>query len=388
MKQILPSASLPRSGPPARRKLILFKIVAMLLGLSVAVLLAEVVLRVAFPRRLASASNERDLFCVFDPELGRVPKPDFSAVHQSYGFSVIVRQTGFGLRGPEDLRVEKQPGRRRVLVLGDSYVWGFGVNQSELFSEPEVHQSADELLNFGVSGYGTDQELLYYLRRGTNFGVDEVVLAFTPYNDIENNLAAEQYGYAKPYFTLADRLTLHRDHVRPRPLQGRLNQFRLRSRVWNLIDEGVRSMENSVARSRGVGGVAAARAVILRPEDVTARDRAGVELTLAILLRLRDEVKARGAEFSVIFIPYKPHVRSGAESNHPLVPLIAAGLARAGVNYREPYPEFVKAEQGGVPMYNSLDNHFSPAGHALFAQFLTRTGRAAAALNTYGAPAR
>lgn len=388
MKQNLPTASLPRSGPLSRSKLILFKMVALLLGLLVAVLLAEVVLRVAFPRRLASAGNERDFFCVFDPELGWMPKTNFSALHQSYGFSVVVRQNGFGLRGPDELRVEKQPGRRRVLVLGDSYVWGYGVNQSELFSEPEVHKSPDELLNFGVSGYGTDQELLYYLRRGTNFGVDEVVLALTPYNDIENNLAAEQYGYAKPYFTLADGLTLHRDHVRPRRLQGGLNQFRLRSRVWNLIDEGVRSIENSVARSRGAGGAAAARALILSPEDVTARDRAGVELTLAILLRLRDEVKARGAEFSVIFIPYKPHVLSGTESNHPLVPLIAAGLARAGVNYREPYPEFVKAEQGGVPMYNNLDNHFSPAGHALFAQFLTRTGRAAAALNTYAAPAR
>ena len=50
---------------------------------------------------------------------------------------------------------------------------------------------------------------------GTRFIADEVIVALTPYNDIANNLAAKQYGYPKPYFTLENaQLVLHNDHIR------------------------------------------------------------------------------------------------------------------------------------------------------------------------------
>ena len=51
-------------------------------------------------------------------------------------------------------------------------------------------------INCGVSGYGTDQEYLFYLREGQKFDVDQVVLAFTLYNDVENNLNSKQYHIA------------------------------------------------------------------------------------------------------------------------------------------------------------------------------------------------
>jgi len=81
-----------------------------------------------------------------------------------------------------------------------------------------------------------------------------------------------------------------------------------------------------------------------------------------------------------------PHVEKHLPYNHPLVPLIAAGLTREGVSYREPYPAFLKAAIAGGHLFNKNDRHFSAAGHALFAKFLTDTEVALAAVDYYKQP--
>ncbi len=273
------------------------------------------------------------------------------------------------------MQLKKTPGRKRVLVLGDSYIWGYGASQEKLFSAPEVHGANEEILNFGVSGYGTDQEYLFYLREGEKFDVDQVVLAFTPYNDVENNLAPTQYTYLKPYFTLnGGELTLHNDHVRYNRVDTFLRFLNQESRVWNLGGQGFDGLIKLIRRTPKH----------LEPNVVVSEnDRAGIELTLAILKKLKEAVAARHAEFSVIFIPYKPRVEAHLAGNHPFVPLIAAGLTQMGVGYREPYPEFLKSAMAGVDPFNAHDNHFSAAGHALFAKFLTDSELARASIDYY-----
>ena len=113
------------------------------------------------------------------------------------------------------MRKERLPTQQRTLVLGDSYVWDYGVDQDKVFTEPAVHGSEMELINFGVSGYGTDQAYLPYQREGIAFDVDEVVLVFTPYNEVENNLSSRQYDHDKSYFTLKHQeLELPTEHLR------------------------------------------------------------------------------------------------------------------------------------------------------------------------------
>lgn len=358
----------------------------MVVGLVVPVLIAEAALRLFSPGYLSSGREERELFCRFDREIGWVPLENVTAIHARSNWSVLVHQNQYGLRGPDDMNLTRSRSRKRVLVLGDSYVWGYGAPQDEIFSDPRVHGSNVEVLNLGVSGYGTDQQYLLYLRTGTKFTVDEVVVALTPYNDIENNLEPEQYGYLKPFFTLArGALSLHTEHVRERKDKDKdrtvsawLHQH---SRVWNVLGEGI-TRAKLLLRSNAKG-TAKARATVLKKEDVTERDREGVELTIAILQRLRDAVVAHKAKFSVIFIPYKRHLDNLLPANHPLVPMLAAGLTRAGIRYLEPYPEFLKAAQAGAHLFNDPDNHFGHEGHALFAKFVVGTDLARAAENYY-----
>ncbi len=350
-------------------KAILFRLAAVLISFAIVALLVEVALRLLAPH-LGVAVNEKSRFYRFDHELGWAPIENITWGEKGDDF---VHQNQFGLRGPDDMQLKRTSGEKRTLVLGDSYVWGVGVSQEELFTTAEVHGTNEELINCGVSGYGTDQEYLFYLLRGQKFDVDQVVVAFTLYNDVENNLAPKQYSYLKPYFTLnGDQLVLHDDHVRYSIVDNLRRNLKRDYRVWNLADQGVGSIKRLLRKQQ-------------KQSDVVAykTNRKGIELTLAILKKLKEAVEARHAEFYVVFVPYKPHVEDHLPRNHPFAPLIAAGLTQMGVSYREPYPEFLKSAIAGVELFNVGDNHFNAAGHALFAKFVTDTDLARASTDYY-----
>jgi hypothetical protein len=354
-------------------KPILFRFAAVLISFVIVALLGEVTLRL-FARRLGRAVDEKSRFCRFDHDLGWAPLENVTYEEKDNRYRV--HQNQFGLRAPDDIQLKKTSGRKRILVLGDSYVWGVGASQEELFTTPEVYGTNDEVINCGISGYGTDQEYLFYLREGQKFDVDQVVLAFTLYNDVENNLNSKQYSYLKPYFTLnGGQLVLHNDHVRYSAVDAFFRNLNRESRVWNLAHQGFQGLIDTVLRKQKKHSET--------DVVVSDADRRGIELTLAILNKLKEAVEARHAEFSVVFIPYKPRVENHLPGNHPFAPLLAAGLTQMGVSYREPYPEFLKSAIAGVDPFNVGDNHFNAAGHALFAKFVTDTELARASTDYY-----
>src|SRR6266480_785019 len=232
-------------------KAVLFRFVAIVFGFLIAALLGELALRLIIPSRLARGRHEHSFFCRFDRQIGWVPLENVTGVHNAKRVTSVVHQNQYGMRGPDDIQLNKTSDKKRVLVIGDSYVWGFGADQSKLFSAPEVHGTDEEILNFGVSGYGTDQEYLFYLLKGEKFDVDQVVLAFTPYNDVANNLASKQYSYLKPYFTLnKGELVLHNDHVRNSRVRNFIRRFDRECRVWNLVGDGLQGFANTLRPKR------------------------------------------------------------------------------------------------------------------------------------------
>jgi hypothetical protein len=338
-------------------------------------LFAELALRTLVPGG-GKPLSERRIFCRFDQELGWAPLESVTQADKENQF--FVHQNQFGLRAPDDIQLKRTSTRKRVLVLGDSYVWGLGASQNELFTNRSVYRTDDELINCGVSGYGTDQEYLFYLRVGQRFDVDQVVLVFTPHNDVANNLASKQYSYLKPYFTLNNgELILHADHVRNNPVRNLIRRVDRECRVWNVVTKGLQGLGHAIVPKKEKLKDAQ------RNFLVSDADRAGIELTLALIKKLKEAVAARGAELYVVFIPFNKRIDKNLPDNHPFVPLIASGLTQMGVSYREPYPEFLKAAMAGEKLFHPPDNHFSAAGHALFAKFVTDTELARASTDYY-----
>ena len=294
---------------------------ALLLAVTILSLLAlEGILRVGFADRFHVRSEARNLVYDFDPELGWFPEPG-SERTMTGSRSFHVQHNSRGFRDPE-------PGpktRPRLAVLGDSYVWGFDAEAEERFTTRlQERMPGWEVLNLGVSGYGTDQALLLLEEHIDFYEPDVVFLVFTEQNDRIDNTHNRVYEhYYKPYFIEAAGEFELRGTPVPTPLPYLQRQYPWLSKstlATALVDAWIR----------------------IRNPAVEVPDRSE-QLVVAV----RDLAHARGAGFAF-----------GIEGQHPDWPW--ADLARehripaVHLNTPHRYPEF-----GG---------HWTPEGHEIVAE--------------------
>ncbi len=83
---------------------------------------------------------------------------------------------------------QRQPGRIRIAVLGDSFTEGYSVGDEETFTRrlETMFGNDVEVLNFGLIGIGTVQEEILFDHVVRHYSPDIVVLAFYS-NDVMNN---------------------------------------------------------------------------------------------------------------------------------------------------------------------------------------------------------
>ncbi len=191
------------------------RLALILLSIGFSLVLIEIALRLFFPQPLGPVQ-----FAV-DPDLGFIPVPKQSAVRTLPGvYAYRYSNNSMGLRGPE-IQAKTKP---RILVLGDSFTYGIGVNDDETFCS--ILQSLlpeNEIINAGNGGKGTDYALKFYRTKGKQLAPDVVILVFCG-NDFTDNqlnvyyspdLTPKVLNQQKPFitrFALYDWLITH-SHV-------------------------------------------------------------------------------------------------------------------------------------------------------------------------------
>jgi hypothetical protein len=166
-------------------------------------------------------SPERDRFWKYDSLFGWAHKPGQEGIFETPQFRTHVRINDKGLRDRSH-SYEGQNDGQRILVLGDSFAWGYGVEESERFSQI-LEKSLDvEVVNAGVSGYSTDQELLWYKNEGIKYDTDLVILVIAG-NDVgDNEQPLVSTIYYKPKFVIENgQLILTNYPVPKTSLQGK-----------------------------------------------------------------------------------------------------------------------------------------------------------------------
>lgn len=104
----------------------------------------------------------------------------------------VINEQGF--RDTEDYRYEKPDGLFRIISLGDSHTQGYEVRQNKTFSEIleralRARGVDAEVLNTGVSGFSTAEQLAFLEAEGIKYRPDAVVLGFYA-NDFDDNVKA------------------------------------------------------------------------------------------------------------------------------------------------------------------------------------------------------
>lgn len=155
-----------------------------------------------------------------DPTTGWSLQPNATGrwFNPVYEYDIAVTINDRGLRSPDEVGYERADDTLRILVLGDSYVEALQVPLEETFPQRLarlLQANADarddgrtiEVINAGVSGWGTDQQLLWLQHEGVNYQPDVVLLAVYPGNDFMNNSLPLEFAnmgsVRKPFFELA-----------------------------------------------------------------------------------------------------------------------------------------------------------------------------------------
>jgi hypothetical protein len=261
-------------------------------------------------------------FYRIDPQLGGSLLPGAEGWWTREGRAHI-RINADGMRDREHA-LAKPPDTLRIAVLGDSYAEAFQVPAEEAFWSvlerelapcPALAERRVEVLNFGVAGYGTAQELLMLRERAWRYEPDVVVLAFVTGNDVRNNSRELQGSSGRPYFALEQGELVLDDRFarkfevrwRSHALGRAFDEVLLRSKLFTLVGAARGALrQRAEARSQASGAAPAANelgldAEIYRPPREPAWQEAW-RLSEALLRRMRDEVVARGARFQLVVL--------------------------------------------------------------------------------------
>lgn len=162
--------------------------------------IAEITLRLFAPQN--TEPNPRGLYAK-DPELDFVLAPKISGVSKSPEWNVKVETNSIGIRERE--LTKKAIGERRILILGDSFTFGSGVEVEEVYPrQVEGFLQSGGLPNFtvinaGVPAYSTFQEVIWFERIVDLIQPDAVILGFFLGNDFHDNILLNKYDVISGY---------------------------------------------------------------------------------------------------------------------------------------------------------------------------------------------
>ena len=370
-------------------------------------------------------TNHHTVCCEHDPLLGWRHVAGRTTAFSNPEYAITESFNSRGVRGPE-YSLEKPSDEYRIVVLGDSFTEGYTVEFEELFSEVLKRRLSEqtgrriEVINLGVGGYSTDQELLLYQTEGRQYHPDLTVLMFHD-NDTWFNRQARygpwRRGY-KPLFRL-EREALHLTNTPvpppdpPRPPQPAdatsTTEKPLRDRLKGALAEHsqlYRWIRRRIKNTASVYNLAIALDLTDPPnakEETSIRVpkefgvyrrvyapeiRAAWEVTEALLAKLKQEVHADDSKLLVFHVPAQATVHLEKwelmKQNYGLTEdkwsieriswELSEILERLNIEFIDPIERMRRSAKAfarhGERLYFENDGHWNTNGHRLVGEML------------------
>lgn len=123
-------------------------------------------------------------FVDVNKDFGVWHKNNSSYNHKSECFNVTYKFNSYGARDKE----RPLEGLGRTILIGDSFVEGYGVKNEDTISSNLEILSGNDFLNFGTSGhFGSTQYRLLYDNLAKNFQHDKLIVFISVNNDFEDD---------------------------------------------------------------------------------------------------------------------------------------------------------------------------------------------------------
>ena len=328
----------------------------------------EVGLRLFYPQPLGVWHQDEDGLALHRPRL----------VTYLPQFGHVVSINSFGMRDREHT-VRKPAGTYRILVLGDSFLEALQLPFEASFPsvlEAQLGKTAGrpvEVVNASVSGWGTDDELMYLEKYGAPWEPDLILIAMTLHNDVKDNLRER-------FHTLVNGTLTDRPRHAPSSNESRLVELKgflaSRSHAYQLFVRSRRLGERRIEGEQLSAHVEDLFQPTLSPE--LAR---GLELTRLLLDRITGIAAERKARIALVLLPLALQVTGEVPRGRvQTVGTTAArdldrpqrlmrGIAqRVGADVIDLLPEFRGWNAAGGPsLFLAGDGHWNESGHRLAA---------------------
>lgn len=254
-----------------------------------------------------------------DPVVGWVNVPN-GEVRVEDDEPHVVRFNAAGLRGP-DVAEPKPGGARRIVLLGDGFTEGYAVTEEKtvravLERALQGTSCAAEVVNAGVAGYSTDQELLFFRARARQFQPDLVVLLLYS-DDLAHNLRGRR---GKPYVDLEDALgvrepaAVERERLRVDEVRYVERSRWHRSAALRLFSNALLSAGPGIRRRALAWGLAerSRPPFEIWPYAATAETRQMWAHERALLSAVQSDSAAAGSAFAVLYVPARWEIEDEA----------------------------------------------------------------------------
>jgi hypothetical protein len=341
-------------------KRVVFPLTTILLSLLVVGLVLEVGVRVA-GHSPANASPFR-AFNEYDPLLGHIGKKRHAAYFRTPEFDTYVVHDSRGFRKQEHLH-EKGDALPAIHVFGDSFTWGWGVGQGEVFTD-QLNRLLPgyRVMNYGISAVGTVVEHVLFssmvkpdLRQG------DIVLVMVFNNDFTDNINPSQV-HAE---IVGDKVALVNTARRfASPVQ---DFFAQHCHLYSYIAHKIALYR--LSRRAKKGG------------DEAPSQRIGVEDPRYIVMKhylnlFWRDCEEKGTRFVAVYIPgqselgetsqHKPNKLANERMYHGAFEAIAGSVNCETLDLLPSFEAYKKQVQSRLTFPN--DEHWTRTGHAAAAQ--------------------
>lgn len=300
-----------------------------------------------------------------NPKFGVWHDPHSTFKHVSPDYNLTYHANAQGMRDKE--RDIQSHGKKRVVVLGDSFVEGWGVASEQRMSDRLERLTGLEFLNFGTSGsFGPTQYLMLYNDLAKSFAHDALIIAILPDNDFLD----DDFEYGR---------IMHADRIRPF-FTGSKPNYELIVTHPQLPSARSKLLEQFLLNLTYTGNLIKQFKSLSRHRQATVPENyAGYfDFTPAQFDRLEKVLQefrraAPSLPILVLTIPCDTDIVRSEKTGSAPLPLKMADLCRTlKIQYLDLMPAIKAVPEGWQTCYLKTDRHWNARGNEVAAEEISR----------------
>ena len=354
---------------------------------------AELIMRLVYglpPSTMDHFSLSKSNYYQKDDELGHVPRKNIRGLHSKKGsFSTTFRTNTRGLRDKE-YTLTKTDGVSRIVIIGDSFTWGWGVNDDEIYTERlEAMLSNTETINLGVTAYSLSQEISYFQREGLRYNPDILMVGFY-LDDIIRGPGRNVINKSVQQSKTSTQREVQKNRLRVKLYENMKKYVLHKSALYQFIVDRIGTKRTLVNALANIGVINLTEFedldTNLKPalKNYPAKINKCWEVTQSELLQLKQITHNKGIKLIIVIIP-SPHsiVEKRFEDaiSHSIYhkrdfdldkpySLLTDFASSNNIDLVNPIEVYRQAHKEGILLYLKKDVHINATGHEVLARVI------------------